>query len=426
MILTIESLQRFFSRYSHTDKFVVAFSGGLDSTVLLHWLHALKLPILAVHVNHHLQHECNQWEMHCKNICSMWNIRLFVRHVSVNKKSQTSIEECAREVRYHELLKFVNENDCLVTAHHKDDLTETFLLQLLRGSGPAGLAAMSIDQTLSTGHHLRPFLGYTRSDLLNFATQHSMSWIEDPSNESLDFDRNFLRKNVLPLVVKRWPGASHTISRASELQADAMNCLRELAGIDLQKAATNNTDVLEVASLQKLSNQRLANALRGWIRNHKMRSPNKKLISHIIKDIVKRAEVDSSPVQTWKEGEIRRYRNRIYLMKPLSAHDSSQVFQWDIKHPLYIKSLNLTLTKNDVEQSGTQLPEDVSVLTVSFRMGGERLKPFGNKHHRSLKNLFQEANIPPWERDRIPMLYHNDELICVLGYWNAAIECETS
>lgn len=423
MTLTITSLQNFFTQYQHTKKFVVAFSGGLDSTVLLYGMHTLNLPIQAVHINHHLQNECDQWELHCKNLCNLWGIELFVRQVEVNKISNKSIEENARTLRYSELFKFVSANDCLVTAHHKDDLAETFLLQLLRGAGPVGLSAMSTEQKISKGLHLRPLLGYTRSEIFEFAKLHSLSWLDDPSNESLDFDRNYLRKNVMPVIVKRWPGAVQTIARASELQADSMNCLRELANLDLQNAVTNDSTILDITALQKLSDERLINALRGWVRNHDMRSPNKKLMGHIVKDIVRKEELESSPVQTWLDGEVRRYRNRIYLMKPLSIHDATQEFEWNVKKPLYIESLNLTLNKSDLEQLAIQLPDEV--LTVRFRTGGERLKPIGKSHHRSLKNLFQEANIPPWERDRIPLLYHKDILIAVLGYWSAAVECET-
>ena len=418
-------MQKFFSKYQHTKKFVVAFSGGLDSTVLLCCMNALNLPIQAVHINHHLQDESDQWESHCKKICDLWDIDFYVNHVEVNKLSKISIEESAREERYNKLFQFINKHDCLVTAHHKNDLAETFILQLLRGAGPAGLSAMSTEQKLSTGYLLRPLLEYSRTDLLEYAKLYSLTWVDDPSNESMNFDRNYLRKKVLPIIEKRWPGAIQTIARASELQANSISCLRELANIDLCIAATDDSTILDVIPLQKLSNERLSNALHCWISNHDMRSPNKKLMDHIVKDIVKKDDIDTSPVQTWMDGEVRRYRDRIYLIKPLSIHDPNQVFEWNIHRALYIESLDLTLKKSDLDQLGIQLPEGVNVLTVRFRTGGERLKPVGNSHHRSLKNLFQESNIPPWERDRIPLLYHNNKLISVLGYWNTAIECET-
>lgn len=425
MTLIITSLQQFFKQYPDTSKYVVAFSGGLDSTVLLHIMHELNLPMCAVHVNHHLQQGSNAWEQHCKRICELWKIPFTAQHVQINKIPQKSVEESARDARYKKFLELVGTHNCLVTAHHKNDLAETLLLQLLRGAGPAGLAAMSIEQNLLAGKHLRPLLDYTRTELLEYAQHHSLNWVEDLSNDLLNFDRNYLRKEIMPRLVERWPGALQTLSRVADLQADAISCLRELASLDLQSAKTKKSQILNVKALQNLSRARLNNALRGWIQDHEMRAPNKILLDHIVKDIVIKEGMESSPVQTWEEGEVRRYRDQIYLMKPLSAHDPSQVYQWRIDRPLHIDSLNRTLRPTDLDRHGVALPGGTHELIVRFRSGGERIKPFGKKHHRSLKNLFQEADVPPWERNRIPLLYCEDQLISVLGYWNAAINCET-
>lgn len=425
MALITTSIQQFFKRYPDTSKYVVAFSGGLDSTVLLHIMHELNLPMCAVHINHHLQQESDAWEQHCKHISGLWKIPFTAKHVQINKIPQKSLEESARDARYKILFELIGTQNCLVTAHHKNDLAETLLLQLLRGAGPAGLAAMSIEQNLLAGKHLRPLLEYTRTELLEYAKQHSLNWVEDLSNDLLNFDRNYLRKEIMPRLVERWPGALQTLSRVADLQADAISCLRELASLDLQSAKTKKSQILNVKALQNLSRARLNNALRGWIQDHEMRTPNKKLLDHIVKDIVIKEDVESSPVQTWEEGEVRRYRDQIYLMKPLSSHDPSQEYQWRIDRPLHIESLNRTLRPTDLDRHGVVLPEGTQELIVRFRSGGERLKPFGKKHHRSLKNLFQEADVPPWERDRIPLLYCEDQLISVLGYWNAAINCET-
>ena len=426
MQLTVTSLQRLFKQFQFAAKYIVAFSGGLDSTVLLHVMHALKLPLHAVHVNHHLQQECDQWEQHCKKICEAWNIPFSVEHAKIKKAPQQSVEECAREARYKLLFAYADSQDVLATAHHKNDLAETLLLQLLRGAGPAGLAAMSVEQDLSTSKHLRPLLDYTRKELQEYAQQHALSWIEDPSNESVDYDRNYLRKEIMPRLIDRWPGALQTLARAADLQADVMHCLRELASLDLQAAKTENPLILNVKTLQKLSRVRLNNALRGWMHEHAMRAPNKKLLDHIVTDFVYKQDVGSSPVQTWADGEVRRYRDQIYLMQPLSAHDPNQEYKWKIDQPLYIESLNRTLRPIELDRHGVMLAAGVEDLIVRFRCGGERFKPFGKKHHRSLKNLFQEADVPPWERGRVPLLFYNDQLISVLGYWNAAASCETS
>ena len=165
---------------------------------------------------------------------------------------------------------------------------------------------------------------------------------------------------------------------------------------------------------------RLKNALRGWIRAHGLQVPGKKMLERIVQDLVCREVSDTAPMQRWAHGEIRRHRNHLYLLNPRLQHDPGQVLRWSIDRPLVISSLNRVLHYSDLQHFGVSLPRGVTELTVQFRKGGERLKPAGEKHHRSLKNLFQEGNIPPWERDRIPLLYHDGKLISVLGYWNAA------
>lgn len=413
-------LQRFFEQFQSVSRYIIAFSGGMDSTVLLHGMNRLGLPLHAVHVNHHLQQECRQWQQHCHAICRQWGIACTLTHAKVKKLPQQSVEESARQARYRLLAEQVGLHDVLVTAHHKDDLAETLLLQLLRGAGPAGLAAMCMDRTLAHGRHLRPLLGFSRTELNEYARQNSLVWVEDPSNESLDFDRNYLRLRVMPGLVRRWPGAVQTLSRAAGLQGDAVQCLHELAGLDVQAAATEHTHILDVEVLQCLGAARLKNALRGWMKAHAMRVPGKKLLDSIVEDIVYVQDLESAPVQAWADGEVRRYRNHLYLLHPLLLHDPGQTFQWRVDRPLVIESLNRTLHFSDLQRFGVAVPEGAKELTVQFRRGGERLKPSGEKHHRSLKNLFQEGNIPPWERDRIPLLYHNGRLISVLGYWNAA------
>ncbi len=426
MSLSVTAIKQIFHSFPPISKYIVAFSGGLDSTVLLHIMHEAQLPIHAVHVNHHLHQNSAQWDQHCKTICETWQIPISVVHIEPNQISQNNIEESARNERYKLLFKFVEDKYSLVTAHHKNDLVETLLLQLLRGAGPAGLAAMSYQRETDGGKHLRPLLDYTRSDLLDYAQAHQLHWVEDASNDSISFNRNYLRKKILPKLIERWPSALQTLTRAVELQADAMQCLKALASIDLQAAHTEQSNVLNVKALQALSSVRVKNALRGWIQDHAMRVPSRKILDQICTDIVFKDEVESSPVQTWADGELRRYRQQLYLMKPLSGHDTEQEFQWDIKQPLHIKSIEYTLQPADIDRYGIRLPPHAKALKVGFRRGGESLKPFGSNHHRSLKNLFQEASIPPWERDRIPLLYYQDQLISVLGYWNAADYCQTS
>ena len=426
MPLSVASLQSFFSSYQNLEKFYVAYSGGLDSTVLLHAMHAAKLPVHAVHVNHHLQQESDAWQQHCEEVCKSLSVPITVQHAQIEKVPQKSLEDSARDARYALLEELLDVNSAIVTAHHQDDLAETVLLQLLRGAGPAGLAAMPECKKLSSGYHLRPLLRYTRTELQEYASSHNLQWVDDPSNQLNDFDRNYLRNEVMPKLLERWPAAQQTLSRSAILQADALSCLSDLAKIDIQAAKTEQSQILDVSALQALSAVRLNNVLRFWIKSNDIRVPSRKVLQQIVADIVLKDEAQGSPQQTWKEGEIRRFRNHIYLMQPLKPHDVSQVFRWKIDQPLFIESLDRTLLPMELKDADISLPDGVNELTVRFREGGERLKPFGTKQHRSLKNLLQEADIPPWERARIPLLFHNDKLISVLGYWNVAHDCETT
>jgi len=420
MSFSASQLLRFFSSYPSIQKFYIAYSGGLDSTVLLHAMRAVNLPVHAVHINHHLQASSNEWQKHCEEFCNGLSIPFSVRDAQITKLAQQSLEDLARQARYQLLLTELDEDSALVTAHHQNDVAETVLLQLLRGAGTAGMAAMPVEKKLSVGIHLRPLLDYSRSELEEYAKQHGLHWVDDPTNNTSEFDRNYLRNEVMPMLVKRWPSASQTLSRVAELQAQALSCLHDLAEIDMQTAQTSQPDVLEVTALQALSSERLNNVLRYWIKSNAIRMPSKKILQQIVQDIVHKEEIETSPLQTWKEGEIRRFRNHLYLMQPLKPHDASQVFCWKIDQPLFIESLDRTLSLEDLQAHNIVLPEGVDELKVKFREGGERLKPFGNKQHRSLKNLLQEADIPPWQRSRIPMLYHQEQLLSVLGYWNCS------
>ena len=205
MSLSITFLQRFFSGYQEISKYYIAYSGGLDSTALLHSMHSIELPIHAVYVNHHLQKESDDWQHYCEKQCKQWEIPFSVLHAEILKKPQQSLEELARNTRYELLGNLLTDNEALITAHHQDDVVETMLLQLLRGSGPSGLAAMPECKQLTVGLHLRPLLKITREQIKNYAREYQLNWIEDPSNQDNRFDRNYVRNEVMPKLIARWP-----------------------------------------------------------------------------------------------------------------------------------------------------------------------------------------------------------------------------
>ena len=400
------------------DRYLVAFSGGLDSSVLLHALVELT-PVLgvgveAVLVHHGLQPEADSWADHCQQYCRGLGAPITVLKVKVNVNGGGSLEESARQARYAALGSLVTSNVCLLTAHHLDDQAETLVLRLLRGSGPVGLAAMSEVTRFAHGWHIRPLLNFTREELTAYARANRLSWVDDPSNEDVRYDRNFIRLKVMPLLKRRWPSTSQTLARAAKHQAGVATLLRELADLDLAAVKGSRADTLSVKKLQSLPESRCANALRVWIQDHALPKPSTKHLRQVKK--ILSAKWDSTPCVAWSGAEIRRYRDDLYAMAPLKAHDSSWVIKWDLQNPILLPQLGITLKPSELEAQGLTLQAQ-SDVSIRFRRGGERCRPKGHVYHRPLKKLFQDAGVPPWERNRIPLVFVGDELAGVVGYW---------
>lgn len=402
------------------QRFIVAYSGGLDSTVLLHAFATVcgrqDRVIEAVHVHHGLHSEADRWVEHCRHFCNRLGIACRIFWVDARPKPGESPEAAARAARYGVLRPLLRENTCLVTAHHKDDQSETVLLQLLRGAGPEGLAAMPFVTASGDGYHARPLLDYSRAEFLHYAQEHNLIWIDDPSNFDVDYDRNFLRQELLPLIRRRWPSAAHTLCRVARIQAEASALAYALGDIDQRNAAGSRPGTLSVNALIGLSGARRNNLLRYWIRKLTLPVLTSRQLARVDTDLLS-SRPDSAPCLRWPGGEMRRYRDDLYAIHPLIPHDAQQVYVWQTDRDLYIPHLDLRLTNKDMKGQGLSVTTCEAQVEVRFRRGGERCRPKGRRHHHTLKNLFQDAGIPPWERDRIPLIYVNDRLVLVWGYW---------
>lgn len=416
------------------SRYWIAYSGGLDSHVLLHAMSALR-PVLpnsvvhAVHINHGLQHNAQQWEQHCAQVCAVLQIPYTSLTVNAHPAPGESPEAAARHARYTALGTLIEPGDCLLTAHHQDDQAETMLLQLLRGAGPHGLAAMPASTNFGKGQHLRPLLGFTHAQLKAYAEQHGLHWIDDQSNLNTDFDRNYLRHEIIPRLRARWPAAARTLARSAQHAADAAHLLDDFAQDDLVAVQGPSPATLIVSSLQELSAARQRNVLRGWLDKLGLPLPNAAHIKHILTDIVMAAP-DSNPLVHWPGAEVRRYRDLIYVMQPLMPHDPSQIIAWDLSGPLTLPSGLGELSYTRAQGAGIKatLCQD-QTITVRFRRGGERCRPVGRQHSHELRKLFQERGIPPWQRDRVPLIYIDEQLAAVVGLWVChplqAVEHET-
>ena len=385
-----------------TKRLWVAYSGGLDSHVLLHLLAQSDLQLRAIHINHGLNPDADYWAEHCQNICKALDVPCDVIKVKVEVAARESLEAKARTARYQAIIDTIAPDDVVLTAQHADDQAETLLLQLLRGSGVAGLAAMPKDK----GWLIRPLLGYTRAELYDYAQAAKLKWIEDSSNADTRFDRNFLRHEIMPRLQQRWASVSHIISRAASHQAEANELIQDLAAQDLQQCQGHKPDILSLDSLSKLSSARQRNVLRFWIKKLALPSPTTKQLQQIVSNLIT-AKADSQPLVSWQGAEIRRYRHNLFAMPPLPS--STQNIKWLFPTPsprLPLGNLILTQGKGLALPSGTE-------LEIRFRQGGEVIRL--NKHQRVVKKLLQAAGLPPWQRQFIPLIFIENIVIAIPG-----------
>lgn len=406
--------------FSPARRFCVAYSGGLDSQVLLHVLHGLRADLagslVAVHVDHGLHGDSTAWAQRCRQVCERLGVPFTLLSVDGNAEPGQSPEAAARQARYQALAHWLKDGDCLLTAHHEDDQAETVLLQLLRGSGPPGLAAMPSLCSLGRAHHGRPLLHFCRTQLRAYAADHGLDWIEDPSNQQCHLDRNRLRHEIIPKLRERWSGIGATLARVADNQAEAAYLLDELAQLDLMGMKGSTTNTLSVAGLTGLDTRRRRNVLRYWLRLRGLPVPSRAVLQRVDEDLL-RARWDSMPRVAWFGSEVRRYRDLLYAFKPLPHHDPTRRVSWEPGKPLQLPSGGGVLRAESVVGEGLKSQHCDGPLAIRFRHGGERCRPVGRRHHHRLKHLFQERGVPPWERDRTPLIFIGDQLAAIADLW---------
>ncbi|MGG7646547.1 tRNA lysidine(34) synthetase TilS [Pseudomonas sp. ES4] len=388
----------------------IAFSGGLDSTVLLHLLvHLAKtesLPTLsAIHVHHGLQAAADAWPDHCQSVCDALGVPLQVVRVQVQPGA--SIERAARDARYAAFIEATQANEVLMTAQHRDDQAETLLFRLLRGAGVRGLSGMPSERPLGRGHLLRPLLNITRAELEAYATEHQLSWIEDPSNQDHQFSRNYLRHQVFPVLTARWPQAVATMARSAAHLSEAQGLLDELAQIDLAHASTASDfdwlglPSLELALLEKLSDARQRNALSHWLKPLTTLPDSDHWSGW---ENVRDATGDARPLWRLAAGELHRAGGRLWWLSGGWLRTPPSPVSW--AEP----SVSLVLPDNGVLTLTGQIPD--GLLHIRYREGGEVMNLPG-RGHRDLKRLLNESGVPGFVRGRLPLLYRGEQLLAV-------------
>jgi tRNA(Ile)-lysidine synthase len=396
--------------------FWISYSGGLDSHVLLHIVARLRsmlpLQLRAIHVNHNLSVNALAWATHCAKICAQVNIELVQLSVDASAKSGESPENLARQARYAAIRQVISAGDILLTAHHQDDQAETLLLQLCRGAGPRGLAAMPLLKAFGKGQLGRPLLTCSRASLAEYAQANQLRWIEDESNTNQDFSRNFIRHEVLPVLQQRWPAVSHTLSRSASLCAEAEELLTEVAAADITTVTGSEPGTLSIAKLLMLSPRRQRQVLRHWLRQAGFTIPGIIKLRQIQRDMLQ-ARGDKQPVISWPQIELRRHQDNLFAVHPAPAHDAEQVYTWHYPQPLVLSGVG-ELRAQPVMSNG--LAANLADVTVRFRRGGEVCRLPMRDHHHDLKKLFQSWSIPVWQRDRIPLIFVGEELAAVVGW----------
>ncbi|UDQ79460.1 tRNA lysidine(34) synthetase TilS [Erwinia rhapontici] len=413
----MSSLAHLEATLANEHSLLLAYSGGLDSSVLLHQLVLLRqqrpaLQLRAVHIHHGLNPLAESWVAHCQQQCACWQVPLEVVYVSVDAR-QGGVEAAARTARYLAFRQRLRAGETLLTAQHQDDQSETLLLALKRGSGPAGLAAMPEQHWLGEHRHLRPLLTHSRQQLEEWAEQHQLMWIEDDSNSDARYDRNFLRLEVMPMLNARWPHFSRAVARSAALCGEQEQLLDELLAESLD-SLMDASGTLSILPMLEMSEARRFALLRRWIAHQQGSMPSRDALRRVWQEVACSRE-DAEPRFRLGQNEVRRFRGRLYWL-PLLTSLSEHAQPWpDRAQPLQLPD---GLGQLEQHNDGLALRRPLSGEAVSVRFQAQgSLHIVGRAGSRPLKKLWQELAVPPWQRGRIPLIFYGDRLVAAADFF---------
>ena len=410
-----------------SGKMAVAYSGGLDSSALLHLAHAYAaargIALYAFHVHHGLSPRADDWLAHCRRECERLGITFDARHVDLAQRGKSGVEEAARVSRYMALgeLCRVHQVPLLLTAHHLDDQAETVLLQLMRGSGVAGLSGMdtvnAAPDLLGDAHTLmaRPLLAIARTELADFVANHAIAYVDDESNLDTRYARNALRHQVMPALAEYFPGFQQRFARTAHHAQSAQRLLIELGAQDL--ALCLDGECLDISQIKQLSSDRIDNLLRYWFGSRGVRMPATAWLSEMRTQLLE-ANAEAQLCVTHADCHIRRHRDRVFLTPRLDgdpADVSPRSFRWSGEQQMHFDEYRGVLHFEAAEQGVDAAWLRGSDLRIHYREGGERLKPAPNRPTRSLKCHYQALDVPAWERARLPLVSAGKELLFAAG-----------
>ncbi len=421
MPLTSDLIESAIVPFEPLRRIYIAYSGGIDSHVLLHLaasVDKLREKITAVYVHHGLQADAEVWARHSAETANDLEVDFILLRVNAFAEKGESPEEAARNARYAALKELIGVNDILLVAQHLEDQLETVMLQLLRGGGLRGLSGMPESMAFGQGFMLRPLLNMTKQAILDYAVDQQLKWVEDPSNRCNDYDRNFLRNDVIPLIKQRWPVCAITVARAARHCAEAEVLVSELADEVFKQVYHLPDDTLSISRLRTFNSARQQLAIRHWFLIKSLKMPSHAFVLSLLNQIAG-ADKNSQPVLFSQGYQIRRYRDKLYFLKA-TAPETQQDIVWPPELSTVSIGNSLTLSWS-VSSAGISLEQwRQSSIVIRFRQGGEKISLSGRTGHHSLKNLFQETGLPPWERQWIPLIYLDNELAAIGDKWISA------
>jgi tRNA(Ile)-lysidine synthase len=395
---------------------LVGLSGGVDSVVLLHLLHQLaerfSWQLSALHVHHGISPNADAWAKFCTGLCGQYFIPLRIEHVDIAPLRSHGIEAAARKLRHAAFYR--QPCDFVVLAHHADDQAETLLLQLLRGAGVRGASAMPmLARRAGAPDLLRPLLHCSRQEILDYAAAHGLQWIEDESNSNDCYPRNYLRHRVMPLLDRHFPAYRDTLGRSAQHFAEASGLLDVLANQDAGQAMDGNAMKLE--ALRELSPARARNLLRYFLHVQGATMPQRAHLEEMLRQLCDARE-DAAVNVRCGDHQVRRYRDKVYLLPVATEFDQDFVLPWRGEAVLDWPPLATRLHFSHATGKGISMQKlQRGPLTLRLRKGSETLRPHPAAANRTLKNLLQQYHIPPWQRERLPLLFCGDKFVCVVG-----------
>jgi tRNA(Ile)-lysidine synthase len=420
-LLSTHPIELALNKCNNPAHIYIGYSGGVDSHVLLHLcasITRLKGKMTAVYVHHGLQVEAESWARHCKKSAESLGVDFIVLRVNAVASQGESPEEAARNARYTALKSLIGDNDVLLVAQHRDDQLETVLLQLFRGSGLRGLSAMPESMVFGRGLMLRPLLNVSKSGIDDYAQAHALSWVDDPSNLSNDYDRNFLRNGVLPLLKQRWPACDKTVARSARHCADAQILIAEHTETLFRRVFNAADKTLCISQLKACKITQQALVIRQWFQTLQFKMPSQAFVERLQAEVILARE-DSEPELSGQGYCVRRYRDKLYCLK-LVTPEMVRESIWSAGQASLRVSDHQTLSCVPSSVGICREQWQKATVVVKARSGGEKICLPGRKGHHALKKLFQEAGIPPWEREVIPLVYLDDKLAAVGNIWVSA------